>query len=167
MNITAKFQLTEQYFREDFQQSIKYIVKGRKYEPFLCALFIIIGITFLFVDMKVNLISPIAIGIGVFESIMCLVRKRQWLQARMTSSLYNSEVELLFTEQGIRQITSNPENLQERPIVKFLSTEKGIFLWREDGQHIYIPNAAFESIENKNTVVTFLKSNDTANLSPL
>jgi hypothetical protein len=157
MNIKAKFKLTKEYFREDLQQWIKYISKGRKYEPLLCTIFIIVGAMLILVNMTFKIASIFFIGIGGYESIRYILWKRNWLKARMHSPQYNQEIELIFSEQGIKQTIPHDEPMKEYRLLKYISTQKGIFLYFEKSSHIYVPNDAFENLDEKNKVLTILK----------
>jgi hypothetical protein len=160
MNVIATFTLTKEYFSEDLHQWIRYVSKGRKYEPFLGGVCIVIGTMLLIVPTKLGLMPFFSIGIGVFESIRYVLWKRKWLQARMASSLYNKTVELVFSEHGVRQIVPENETLQEWSLSKFVMAQKGIFLYSKENanSHVYIPNAAFKNPDDKNAALALLNA---------
>jgi len=142
----ASFKMDENYFKESLNEWIASVSKGRKFEPYLCLLFFLIGVTILILFPNFKISGILAICISVFECFRYLQFKKQWIKDRINSKVYGKEMVFEFQNGTIKQ--TKPEvdvsNASTGP-VKVLVSKKGYFIYLKDKNFIYVPHSSFSS----------------------
>ena len=156
MNIEVKYKLTEELFKEDLEQWIKYVSKGRSTVILYASSMIFLGVI-LFANDTDPVISIAVAGFGVYQIISHILVKKKWLKDRLRSSSLNKEVVLEFGQKGFKQINAPEEFIVEQKISKYIESEKGLFIYFGDQTRIYIPNYSFPRLDDKKKIITWLQ----------
>lgn len=154
----ATFKLDETYYKESLKEWISSVSKGRKYEPFLCALFALIGFGTLLFLPSFHITGYLAIGIALIESRNYIKFKKQWLKERLSSNLVNSLVELSIEKGIIKQIKPDSPNGLSFSLSRVISSKKGYFIYPKNGNFVYIPHSAISPSCTREEVIKILSS---------
>lgn len=155
--VIMHFSLNHEYMSESYDQFRKYGSKSLLIERFLGIIFIIFGISFIIYSNETTVLSSILIIIGVFELANNYITKYFWLRRHKKSKLWNADVEILVTQEGIQ--STGPFSHGEfnwDGIEKVVRTPKGILVWPQKGIYWYLPERIYgketiELIESKIT----------------
>lgn len=155
MKIEVKYKLTEELFKEDLEQWIKFVSKGRSSVVFYASSMIFLGV-FLLINGTDPIIATAVSAFGVYQIIKHIRVKKNWLADRRNSTLFNKEVVLEFTKEDFKQINVPEEMLVEEEISKYVETAKGLFIYFGEKKRLYIPNYSFSKNEDKKQVIKWL-----------
>jgi hypothetical protein len=152
MQATARYPLTDAYFREDYEQWIRYVARWRPWQPYVGCCFLVIG------GLSAVLGFPIAAALGLVVGIVefaeMMIHKSRWLAARLRGCRAGREVQLVFTNESIAEQGSfSSGNLEWAGIERVRETPKGLFLIPQDGMHVYIPDYALEPASAKQDII--------------
>ncbi|MBV1910020.1 MAG: hypothetical protein KUG78_12005 [Kangiellaceae bacterium] len=136
--IRSKFKLDKKYYKEDLSQWVKSVSNGRRYEPYISAVLLVLGVFFLY-QYQLTVFSVFCLCAGTFEGCSHFIWRAKWLGARKKDKQYNQYIELEMDSGNIIQTSAEPENSIVKPIVRIIEAPKGFFVYLEQQQRIYIP----------------------------
>ncbi|MDD5070898.1 MAG: YcxB family protein [Candidatus Omnitrophica bacterium] len=106
-----------------------------------------------------SLTAYLFIWVGALNLVMNQIYRYKWLQARLKNKSTNSEVEISFTEEGIEtKGVFSAGRLSWQGIEKCVETSKGLFIYPQQGIHIYIPKKAVTPEQEINSIVELAKN---------
>ena len=148
LTTTASFRMDEGYYQEMLGEWTASVSRLRKYEPFLCLLFVVLGAVAAVLRPRLWGVGALLAGIGLFEAAKYLRWKKSWLAARRSSPQFNREVVLSFSADSIRQ--TQPLPVATTPVeVRVVETARGLFLRLEKGGSVYVPYRSFDPPLNR------------------
>lgn len=165
MDINIKLKLTEEYYAEIYQESVKSRLKYRKWQP------LIIGLNFLFSgfllwyiirnsELKSYFILPlIFFFFGLHELYDSINSKKKWLKARKEKGIVNEIITFRFKDHEIEH--SGPYSkgvIQWEGFQCIQETAKGLFLIPQKGISIYIPKYCFHDKSDMKLIVDKFKT---------
>ena len=152
MQATARFSLTEAYYRENYDQWLRHIAKWRRWTPYVACLFLAGG--GLAAALGLHVAAAVGLAAGVAEFAEVLTHKSRWLAARQRGSRTDRSVQLTFTNDAIAvQGPFSSGELQWAGIERIKATSKGLFLIPQEGMHLYIPDTALSPPSVKQEIV--------------
>jgi hypothetical protein len=164
--MTASFVMDEDYFKEALNEWISSISKGRKFEPYLCSLFFVLGVTILVFFPKFQLVGYLGIFIGVFEGYKYLRFKKHWLKECLNSKLHNQVVVIKFENGVVEQLKPKPQQSLSEPVFsKIVISKRGCFLFPFEGRHIYIPQSSISPQLTMREFIEILRANQAFQLA--
>lgn len=147
MKIEIEQKMSEDYFRELYDEMVNYRLKYRKWQIPISVLLILLAIPICFVDEKSYFFS---VGILVFALMLAIdyfSEKRKWLKNRLASKM-NGEMSILsFNEDGFfSKSLYSTSNGSWNSFTETVETPKGIFLVVDKGMSIYLQKENFKNI---------------------
>ena len=153
---SAKFSRDRAYLEENYKEWLKYISKGKKYEPFLATLFIVLGFSFLFFKGFI-IVSITGIAIGIFELILFKRHKLKWITNRLKSKNNDDDIFINFFQDYFEIIIpSSNEKIDYKNIFRVKITHRGIFIWLKKGMNLYIPKESITPVESIELIINKL-----------
>lgn len=154
MEYFARIDLTEEYFRESFEQWLNHKSKFRRWQIQIGILLIVVG-----VGMMIYELTVFSIGvsiIGIIEIVEFLFYRRRWIHQRVHARSKNSDspVELRADDSGIYQKGPTSEGTTSwRGVKAAIPTGKGLIIAIGDGMSVYVPDACMNNPEFKEFVI--------------
>jgi len=146
MNFILNFKPDKAYYTEAYDEIISSL-KYKKYEPYFAILLIGMGIILYFQDTyKVSGLMPIIFSLsGIYQLFKLYFEKKKWLKDRLDSKIVGQQIEMHFTDEGIKHDGpfSNGE-LNWNGLKTIVETKKGILIKPENGISIYLQNSLFK-----------------------
>jgi hypothetical protein len=157
MNATARYSLTDAYFREAYDQWIRYVARWRRWAPYFTLL--LLGCGSLFAALGCTLAAAIALVAGVVEFADIMTHRRKWIAARREGCRFDKEIRLTFTNDAMAyEGPFSSGHLQWAGIERVKATPKGLFLYPQAGMHIYIPDSGLEPASAKQEIIARVAS---------
>ena len=152
MHAVARYSLTDDHYREDYDQWLRYVAKWRRRQPYVAAAFLVSGVFLAFVHMRLS--AAVGLVAGVSQLVDVVSHRSRWLKARRRGSRVDRDVQLTFTDEGIEVLGPfSTGQCRWEGIERTVSTPMGLFLIPQDGMHIYIPDRVLEPISAKREIV--------------
>jgi len=156
----ASFKMDESYYKEDLSEWISSVSKGRKYEPYLCELFLLFGITLLVFFPNYKITGIAAIVIGIYESIKFLKFKKQWMKDRISSDAFGKAIVVEFNNGEIKLLKSDTDQIKLLiSKIRIIVSKKGYFIYPKEYLHIYVPFASFSPPISRDEALKFMQAN--------
>lgn len=148
MKFTASFELTESYFRENYQEWLNHRSRWRRWQRHFGALTIAIGVALLFVP-GLGLAGAMVAGFGCSQIIIFYLAQSRWLKQRVAARASNphQRVEMTFDESGIDTEGPTSKGTMSWIAVKAAyPTENGLIFSFGDGMAMYVPNTGMSNV---------------------
>jgi len=163
MKAEARFRMDDDLYRQIWSDWIRYVSRGRKWSipvALLCgasglALLIVLGL-----DSEHRIVGLFLVSLGVFNLIWHYWDKHKWFSGRRKANVTGSDVEIRFEED--RVFMNGPFSQSEsdwRAFQRVVPTDKGMFLYPQEGVHIYIPDSALQPPEAKAEIISKIQGN--------
>ena len=154
--VRSKFTLNDEYFREDLEQWIKHVSRGRKYEPLLIALAFIVGGVLFWLDIG-SVTKYVCLGIGAVQTANYFFWRQGWLKARRAHKYYGQEIELTFDDGKVAQVVPEPESQVVQEVHKIVEATKGFFIYFQPNQHFYVPDSSLQPSGKRADILSSLR----------
>jgi hypothetical protein len=145
MIASARFEMDEKYFRESYDEWLRYGSRVRRLQPWLGLFSVFLGIGLHLFDAKFRSTAFILVVFGLLQVFENYFYRRNYLKARVDARGKNEnlEISMQFDVEGILQTGPTSTGKMKWAAVKGLrETPRGICLAIGDGMSIYIPKAA-------------------------
>jgi len=146
MNITVKIKMTKEYYKELYDEWLKFR-SFKKWQPLISVLLIIFGIIiFVLFNSSASFIPLFFVSFGIYEFFEYYYARNKWLKDRIASNITNNENTLIFEDDLIKSNGpfSNAE-IKWNGITNTIETKKELFLIPENGISIYLQKSSFDS----------------------
>ena len=111
-------------------------------------------------DSEHRIVGLLLLLLGVFNLIWHFWDKHKWFSGRRKANVTGSEVEIRFEDNRI--YITGPFSQGEsdwKAFQKVIPTDQGMFVYPQQGIHLYIPDSALQPPEAKAEIVKKLQGN--------
>jgi hypothetical protein len=151
----AEFTLTEDYYREVYDQWYRHVCRWRKWQAPLAVTAALTVIPVWLVGL--HIISALVAAFAFTEFVDSLAHRRRWLRERFKSIRLGESVSIRFLAEGI-DITGpfSSATWAWKGINSCSVTSRGVFLRPDTGVSMYIPKSAVTPPEAFQHIVTLV-----------
>ena len=163
MEVSASWQTNNIYYRQYYQDWVKYISKKRKRAVPLALLIMACGgaisISCYFAGEYLFVIGCGIMGVGLSNLIWYFFDKRKWLRSLSSSDGTKESVTLTFTEAGIEHSGPTAQGTVTWAGIKnIVEGNNGLFLIVQKGLSIYIPYSAIHPQGGVSNIIQMFES---------
>ena len=160
MEIKVVQHFDENYYKEYYSEWLRFRSVFKKWEDKIGMFSLALAVLIYLYDRELFFIS---VGLSVFGCLMIYEfysSKKKWMKSRLESKMNNKSATLIFEDDQIQSLGPFTELKGKWEIFnQAIETEKGLFLFQENGISIYLQKKVFQNPSDIQKIVNKVRAN--------